>query len=642
MIISGDFETFYDREYSLSKLTEVEYILDDRFEAIMLSLKLGSGRSQIYVGSDAIAAALAEIDWSTAAWLSHNTRFDGAILAWRFGYIPSLYLDTLSMARATTHWNLGRSSLRAVSDYLGLPPKGDEVVRAIGKRLADFTPEELRAYEAYCIRDNDNCYEIFQRMRPCFSAVELRLIDLVLRMFILPQVLLDEDILQDHLNEVQAEKAAILAEVEATIDKSVFSSNAKFAKLLEDRGVVVPLKRSPTTNEFIPAVAKNDWAFKELCVDDTQPLFVQALLAARLSIKSTIEETRTRHLLRLSRTAWPTQGVGWGVVPLKYSGARTHRLSGDGGTNWQNLVRGSTIRKAIRAPDGMRVVHRDASQIEARMVAWLAGCWALLNAFAEGRDIYSEFASVIYHRPIDRTPVEKGGAGDIKEGFVGKTAILSLSYGAGAVRFRHMLFIGNGGISYRIELDESVRIVRIYRDQHPEIPELWNAMGVLLAEIIETRSMHGAVTLATAHAILRRLPIAADHDSIVLPNGLKIAYPNIRHYRSAMKLEVCYNDPYGGTQKIYGAKTLENVSQALARIIVTDIAVRVHHTTGYCPFLSTHDSLDYCVPVSEAEDMDTELEREFALVPSWAQGLPLASEGGWGVTLHDAERRVNA
>ena len=641
MILSGDFETYYDKEYSLSKMSEVEYILDPRFEAIMLSLKRDNGPSNYYVGRDEIARVLADMDWSRVAWLSHNTRFDGAILAWHFGYVPKMYLCSLSMARATTHWVLGKSSLAAVSTYLDLPPKGDEVVRAIGKRLADFTPDELRAYGRYCNRDNDNAYSIFQKMRRCFSNTELQIIDLVLRMFILPQVLLDPDVLTDYLTEVRREKAEALAQV-AHIDKSVFASNAKFAALLDEYGVDVPQKYSPLTGQYIPALAKNDWAFKELCADASQPAIVQVLLATRLSVKSTIDETRTENLLRLSQTRFPLQGVGWGAVPLKYAGARTHRLSGDGGINWQNLRRGSTIRKGVKAPPGYRIVHRDASQIEARMTAWLAWCMTLLDAFRQGRDVYCEFASSVYQRPVTRA--------DVTGRFVGKTAILGLGYGCGAPRFRHMLYIGNGGVSHRIELDEAEQVVRTYRRDYWEIPDLWHACGLLLEQMVQmtTPTSKGmarvARSLGSHNSILAHLPVTAGFDALWLPSGLCISYPKLRHFINAQTGEtgICYNDPYGSPRRIYGAKVVENISQALARIIVTDIAVRTHAITGYDPWLSTHDSLDYCVPASEAEDMDAELEREFAIVPEWADGLPLASEGGWGVTLHDAERRVNA
>jgi hypothetical protein len=68
---------------------------------------------------------------------------------------------------------------------------------------------------------------------------------------------------------------------------------------------------------------------------------------------------------------------------------------------------------------------------------------------------------------------------------------------------------------------------------------------------------------------------------------------------------------------------------------------RVHRQTGYHPALFTHDSLDYVVPEAEADAWDTYLEGEFAVVPSWAEGLPLASEGGHGYTLREAEENAH-
>lgn len=625
MIVSGDFETYYDKDYSLSKMSEVEYILDPRFEVIMLSLKIDNGMSKVYVGQRDINTALSKLYWDNVAWLSHNTRFDGSILAWRFGYVPKLYLDTLSMARAVTHWWIGKSSLKAMSEFLKLPPKGDEVVRALGKRLADFTMLDLAAYAAYCNRDNDNAYDIFQALRSHVPTPELRVIDMVLRMFILPQVYLEPELIEEHLNEVRAEKTRALNQV-AGIPKDRFSSNQKFAELLTHYGVVVPTKVSSSTGEDIPALARGDWDFKELCADTSQPAIVQALLATRMSVKSTIDETRAEGLLRLAQTTWPTQGNGWATVPLKYSGARTHRLSGDGGLNFQNLRRASTLKKSLHAPPGYRINHRDASQIEARMTAWMSGCATLIEAFDQGRDVYSEFATIVYGRLITRE--------DTLERFVGKTGILGLGYGCGPPRFRHMLFIGAGGVSLKVELREAETIVYTYRSEYPEIPELWDKFNDLLWDMVKER--------ACSPTLLARVPIDPVREALFLPNDLCIHYPGLNYiYSSSNRREICYDDPYGGTRKLYGAKVVENVSQALARIVVTDIALRIHATTGYYPWLSTHDSLDYCVPVSEAEDMDRELAQEFARRPSWAVDLPLASEGGWGETLFDAERGMN-
>lgn len=658
-IVTIDFETTYDQQYSLSKMSEVAYILDPRFQVIMCSVKVDHNPTEVFIGHKDVARKLGSLDWSRCALLAHNTRFDGAILAWHYGIEPAMWLDTLSMARATTHWVMGRSSLAKVSEYLGLPPKGDEVVRAIGKRLENFLPHELDAYASYCARDCDNCREIFDRLRPLFPGDELRLIDLILRMFITPQVKLNPHTLAEHLHDVQAQQAQIMAQV-AHIDPATFSSNQKFAALLESRGVDVPRKISPTTGDETYALAKNDRAFKELCADQDQPLEIQALLAARINSKSTLEETRTRKLLDLSLMEWPSapslrntlsddpellramashnlagaRGAGWGPVPLKYYGARPGRLSGDGGTNWQNFKRGSKIREGIEAPPGYRIVHRDASQIEARMVAFLARCHKLLDAFAQGRDVYSEFATEVYQRLVTKA--------DNLERFVGKTGILGLGYSCGWERFRHMLFIGNGGISHNIDEEEAKRIVYHYRRTYPEIPQLWAAGEIILNRVIALSRSARRRSVVNDTFFVETI-IKPGFDSLWWPNGMCIAYPNIRYERdpSQNSMQIVYDDPYGGWRKIYGGKVTENISQALARIVVTDSAVRIYDLTGRHPFLSTHDSLDYCVPESEADWWNTELERQFAIRPQWGPDLPLASEGGWGRTLEAAERQEN-
>ena len=646
MIVTIDFETAYSNDYSLSRMNEVDYILSPLFECLMCSITIGDTRTEVPVGYKDVAYAFSWIDWEHTALLAHNMRFDGAILAWHFGYIPKLYLDTLSMARAITHPYAGTSSLDGLSKYLGLPPKGTEVVAARGKWLRDFTQTELTAYQGYCAHDNRLCRDIFDIFlhKNKFPQGELALIDLSLRMFIDPQVQLNPMKLAEYLHKVRAETEALFGEY-STIDKSVFSSNQQFAALLEQHGVRVPRKISPTTGEFTYALAKNDWAFKELCADTSQPLAVQALLATRLRVKSTIEETRSATLLALSQRAWPmgqaedggcTRGpssapssnAGWMPVPYRFYGAHTGRFSGDGGVNFANLRRGSPIRDAIEAPPGYRIVHRDASQIEARMVAWLAGCETRLDAFREGRDMYSEFASRFYQRPItkDNTP----------ERFTGKTAILSLGYGAGHVRFRHALFIGAGGVSVVLTVDEAHDLVELYREMFREIPALWGRANEMIKRMIQGNN-------ARAHDFEPIPAILYDYEVIWLPNGLSIQYPKLRWRANPVsgEREIVYDAPYSGTKKLYGAKAIENVCQGLARIAVTDIALRVYHQTGFRPFMGTYDSWDYLIPEPDVEAFDLVLEHEFTQSPNWASTLPLASEGGWGRTLLEAERRVN-
>lgn len=639
MILTIDYETYYSSEFSLSRMSEVDYILDPRFEFICCAFKEGVGNTFCVWGEDEIRRVFAGYDFSKIAMMSHNMRFDGAIAAWKLGVKPALYLDTLGMARATTHAFVGRSSLAKVSDYLGLPPKGDEVVNAIGMRAASFTPAQRQAYMDYCVRDTDNCHAIYTRLMRTFPKGELAVIDWNARMFIEPQVALNRDKLAAHLLKAEAEREQGFNMV-AHIDRAVFSSQKKFTALLEQYGVEIPMKISPATGDEIPALAKNDVGFKELQEDPNLPKEVQALLAARVNSKSTIETTRTAKLINLARHDWNGTPALM-PVPLNYYGAHTGRFSGGGGFNFQNLQRMSELRNAIEAPDGCVVLYRDASQIEARMTAWLAGCEKLLTAFANGADIYSQFATSVYGYLVTKALK--------KERFVGKTSILGLGYGMGPERFKRTLYIGAGGFSLDITLEEAERIVALYRSEYKEIQKLWWAAKEMIDRMI------GMCAPADGRFKMRNLPdrgfrpipaIAITQDAIWLPNGMCIAYPDIRDNviptgNGDTRHVISYKSPTTERKFLFGGKVVENLSQALSRVILTDLVRRVKHETNKLPFLTTHDSLCYVVPHGQAQEWDAYLDRQFAVRPTWAPDLPLASEGGWGFTMGAAERGEN-
>jgi hypothetical protein len=135
-----------------------------------------------------------------------------------------------------------------------------------------------------------------------------------------------------------------------------------------------------------------------------------------------------------------------------------------------------------------------------------------------------------------------------------------------------------------------------------------------------------------------------DAEALWLPNGLPIAYPDLRFDTQGVGNptgEMVYTGPYGAARRIHGPKVVENVTQGLARVVVMDKILTVKHQTGLTPFMTTHDSLDYLVHEDQVQPFDALLEREFAIAPAWAPDLPLASEGGWGRTMLDAEHAVN-
>ena len=182
-IICLDMETYYDKEFSLSKITTEEYIRDKRFETIGVGVKEDGKDAEWFSGTQTqIESYLKSLNLEQHLVLAHNAMFDAAILSWRFGISPRGWLDTLSMARALHTIEVG-GSLAALAEYYGIGKKGTEVVNALGKRRVDFTAQELAEYGEYCKNDCHLTLELFKILSQGYDKDELKLIDLTIRMF---------------------------------------------------------------------------------------------------------------------------------------------------------------------------------------------------------------------------------------------------------------------------------------------------------------------------------------------------------------------------------------------------------------------------------------------------------------------------
>lgn len=318
-LITLDFETYYDREYSLSKMTTEEYIRDPRFQVIGVSTKVNDEPAVWVTGKASdVLAHLRQFDWDNAMMLCQNTMFDGAIMTWRCGIKPKALADTMLMSRAL-HGVEVSHSLKALAERYGVGQKGTEVLNALGKRRTDFTASDLASYGRYCVNDVELTYDIFQRMMAAgFPRDELKLIDLTLRMFTDPVLELDRAHLEKHLVEVVARKEKLLSEA-GIEDKKDLMSNQKFADMLRGLGVEPPMKVSPTTGKETFAFAKGDEEF--IALTEHEDDRVQALMAARLGNKSTIEETRTQRFIDIAKR-------GPLPVPIRYYAAHTGRWGG--------------------------------------------------------------------------------------------------------------------------------------------------------------------------------------------------------------------------------------------------------------------------------------------------------------------------
>ena len=613
-LVTLDFETYYAQDFSLSKITTEEYIRDRRFEVIGLGLKHGPNPTEWAQGADDVTELLASVDWDDTHVLGHNMMFDGAILSWRYNIKPKFLLDTLCMARAL-HGTEQSVSLKNVSERYGVGEKGTEVIMAKDKRLADFTEEELTAYAGYCKKDVNLTYAIFQKMQPKFPEQELAIIDATLRMFTEPSLELDMGMLEMHLEDVRDRKDKLMVDANIT-DRKDLMSNAKFAELLSGLGVTPPVKISPTTEKETFAFAKSDKEFQELQEHEDER--VQTLVAARLGTKSTLEETRTQRFIDISKR-------GTLPVPIRYYAAHTGRWGGDDKINLQNLpsrgANGKKLKKSIIPPHGYTIVECDASQIEARVLAWLAEADELTHAFSVGEDVYVKMAAAIYK--VDEADVTGG------QRFVGKTTILGAGYGMGAKKFKTQL----AGMGVEVDLAEARRVINIYRDTYWKIPTLWNEAQYMLEQLVADQ----AVRVGRKDVLRIDIPQKA----IILPSGLRMFYEDLQLDPAPEGVEpedVWPEYSYKtrrGRKNIYGGKVVENVCQALARCIIGEQILLINQK--YKSVMTVHDSIAICCPDEEVVQAREHVEQCMRHVPSWAAGLPLECESGIGKSYGDTE-----
>jgi DNA polymerase len=602
-IITIDFETYYAQDFSLTKVTTEEYVRDDRFEVIGIAVKENGNETKWFTGThDGIHEFLGHYDWGTSCVLAHNAMFDAAILTWIFGIKPMAWLDTLSMARAVHGTEVGNSLAKLVQ-YYNLGEKGTEVLDAKGKRRADFSQAEIDAYGGYCINDVDLTYRLFQKLVPHFKLPELKLIDLTIKMFSEPALQLDTPLLEAHLEDVKNRKEVLLRAVNE--DRESLMSNQKFAELLIKCGVVPPTKTSPATGKETLAMAKSDEGFKALLEHPDER--VQALVAARLGNKSTLEETRTERFISISKR-------GLMPVPLQYYAAHTGRWGGSDKINLQNLpsrgANGGKLKKAIVAPKGHIIIDCDSAQIEARVLAWLAGQTDLVEDFKEGKDVYKIMASAIYSKEQDEVNAE--------ERFVGKTTILGSGYGMGPQKFQTQLKTFGTEISE----GESRHIVDVYRRTYPLIPKLWEQGNAAIEAMANNQSVtfgNGCVTVAGNRGVL-------------LPNGMYQRYPSLRQVDMDGKYQYVY-DAKRGINKIYGGKLVENICQGLARCIIGEQMIKI--SQKYKVVLTVHDAVACVAKEEEAEKAIAYVIECMKWVPDWAQGLPLSCEAGYGKSYGD-------
>lgn len=689
--ITLDFETYYCKKskYSLAAkgMTYEKYIRNNKFEIIGLAVKVGN-RNTEWLSSHEIQDWINHVEvaygWENVRLIAQNAVFDASILGLKYNVYPGQIADTMLMSKAVQQWD-GNSldvitrQLRTKygwicvqnndgSTWVGSATgeneqlkqfavdKGTEVHDADGKHLCDFTGEEYDAYAQYCITDVDLTWSAYRFFLDYygFPEQEIDVMTTSIEMYTYPVMELDTKVLEEVKANVNQLREESLARAGVTLEE--VRSDAKFAEALMKLGVEPPTKIN-TKGETKYAFAKKDLEFLKLLEHEDEG--VRELAQARFDNKSSQAVTRVEDFLSKAER-------GKLCVGIEYYGARTGRFGGFEG-NLQNLNRNKVVgkdtpygrlvfykgkvdrfmklgsdgkvllaragwvendedelhevglRDSVKAPKGKTLVVNDLSQIECRILAYTAHEQWVLDAFVAKKDIYKAQASKSFGVPYEEITKSMR--------FVGKSQILGLGFQAGENGLRVVL----GKRSEDFSSEELQGWVKSYRASVPNIVAFWRKYKAVLRAMVQGMNV----------GIDDKGILQLEGNCVVLPNGMKLVYRNIR----------CEKNENGFDQYVYWGRNIrtkkpdwentfegrmvENAVQALARIVLTtqmswikaEFRKRGWSRDDAHLAMQVHDELIVCCREDIAEEVLEIMQHYMAKPPHWASDLPLGSDG---------------
>lgn len=610
-----DFETFYGTKYSLTSLSYEEYIFSPKFKIHCCGFKVDNEDSYVVWGHHNVINEVQNLlpPDNEVAVVLHNALFDGPIISWVCNAYPALWIDTKAICKLL--YPSESSSLDNMAALI--------LNKAKGKALQHFKdveeiPEQDRfAMKRYCQVDIELTYELYKALSVFVPQEQMELMHITTEMYVSRPFRVDKALLLELIDEEEAETARIVKE--SGLSKTVLGSTKQFAEWILEQGMEFKQISAPTINN--PDNKK--WPLGKDSEEfvDLQHRYPEheKVWKARVRVASNITVTRAKRFL--AHSAYhplynPYEALG---APLVSYGAHTHRWSGTNRINLQNLGRGSALRTALLAEEGKVLVVHDQKQIEARVLAWLARCDTLNRAYANGEDVYSQFAEIVYERPINADD-------DKLERFVGKVCILGLGYQMGARRLYATLKMGVMGPPVLLPMEQCEKLVQAFRATYWEIPQLWSTAQHMIDFMCKADAeQHHAVTFCGSVLTVYK-------NAIGLPDGTFMQYPKLHyHYANQDDNDEGYrywNGKY--MAKIYGGKLVENLVQALAKIIVAGNALDAYRFPTSQLALLVHDEIVASVPESDAQLYFDHMTYVMRQPPAWADSsLALDVEGGY-------------
>lgn len=690
-VVCLDFETYYDEEYSLKKLSPEAYVRDARFKPLILTWTVDSEPVQCASGSEEIQRVLESLDLKDHdTWtFAHNMKFDGFICEQYFKTEISHPICTIAMGRFVGISRIASESQASFCEVLDTPRKLDYLSSTKGK--IEYTDYEWKQFIEYAIRDTEGLRENVRKMLPFCTLEALEFIAMTIKMYTSPVFVLDVKLLREYRARLEQERTDTQERLSKLFNfqdtesflKSLRSKD-KFCEMLRSIGGTIPYKlsekKTATKTKALekaigecsdpvlvsemqqallngscrvmePALAKSDLEFKALLEHEDSN--ISMLANARAGMNSSMAMSRCDRFLAVAER-------GTLPVPLEAYLARTGRYTGGQDSddssgdklNLQNLNKhkgDKTLRYAIQAPPGHVIVAADSAQIEARMIAWLAGEHSLLDGFRNNRDVYVEFAAIPFHRSVEdllyyakgdgRHDAAKHARADMQRQ-VGKKTVLSSQYGAGGknlalklaeegVMTSFTLPDGTEDSSWNGHEQECLRIVRMYRQVFPALPAFWKLLeNVLMALYKGEQGYFGGPENKTLFFDGNHEVFGKRAPGIRLPDGYWIVYPEL-HQRpnDEGRMEwMCSQFKRG--KKVYEhlwyGTLANNVTQGLAFALMREQALFINRVIPVK--MNVHDEWVTIVPKSQEQEAKALLDFALRQCPVWAPDLPLSCD----------------
>lgn len=678
-IVVLDFETYWDsKNYTLSKIGPISYIRDSRFSAQLMSYIVTDASTMTYdrvrvAEHDNIPAVLAalKLDAPDVVTVAHNGNgFDFLILSEIYHVVPRIAIDTMCMERWTGVSRIQNESLKSMAKFFQCGEKVEGTVISDGRKWPeDFTPDERTAFIQYCRNDTEQCFLSFKAMLPFVTADALLFSSITAKMACNPVLRLDDDMLTAYLNELSDKVTKARNDINRMFmfksDEDFLKairSSASFVKMLELLGRKPPMKYSVAKSEtkrkklevegktnlseedyavYTPALAKSDLDFVAMASDADER--VALLVRTRLENNSSIQRSRaeTFHALAKSGRPMPVMLNAFKAHTSRYTAGNSEGSSDK--LNLQNLSKRDpsqlTLRKAVQAPEGMALVACDSSQIEARILAYVANETELVDAFRRGADPYADLAEKIFQIPSEK--IHKGAkSGDKKlKAYrnVGKVGILSAGYGVGWRKYADTLL--RQGVRLSSDIDQHYEMAHhahnVYRASNPNIVTFWDTCQTVIKALYLGYSgeFGGPNDNIFQYSVA---PICGRDDvpTIIGPNKYTLRYFKLSCEVSEKnnREEYYYTRVKGKSElktKIYGGALAENLCQYLAFALLQWQACRMTEQ-GIRLIANIHDSFLAICPEDEAEHTKSIMESCMSSVPDWLGDFPVACEAEIG------------